>query len=65
MIEPLPEKLLLSRRDILAGSTGVTEYMLKQAIASGKLKRHKFGKYHRTEVIRAFGLSRELAAVSD
>jgi hypothetical protein len=57
----LPDKMLLSRRDIVGEATGITVYMWKKMKAAKMLRKSKLpgmkqAKYLRAEVIRVFGI---------
>jgi len=57
----LPDKMLLSRRDIVGDGTGVTRYMFYKMCAAKMLRKSKLpgmrqAKFLRAEVIRVFGI---------
>ena len=57
----LPDKMLLSRRDVVGEGTGVTVYMWNKMCATKMLRKTKLpgmrqAKFLRAEVIRVFGI---------
>lgn len=57
----LPDKMLLSRRDIVGDGTGVTDFMWRKVCKAKMLRKTKLpgmrqAKFLRAEVIRVFGI---------